>query len=138
MKIKQFVTNSSTCNFVLLGYSIPIKRKSNEELTLNSKRRVLNKFYHNINAGNLPSNKVEELFEELFLNHLHVIKVNEEFGAPNSETILIGPELFNWATEGDSDSASISLEDFSKDIDDVTSTYNFKEEPKLFFGTRSC
>jgi len=138
MKIKQFVTNSSSCNFVLLGYEIPIKRKQNEDLTLSSKRTVLKKFYRNRNTDNLPPDKIERLFEELFSNHLPVIKVNEEFGAPNSHTILIGPELFNSDSEEDPEPASISLEILSKWIDDVKSEYNFEEEPKLFFGTKAC
>jgi len=138
MKIKQFVTNSSTCNFVLLGYKIPIKRESNEDFTLDSKRKVLGKFHRNINVDGLPSSEVEELFDELFTNHLPVIKVNEEFGAPDSETVLIGPELFNWGSADDSDPASISLKTLSKNVDKVMTEYNFKTEPRLFFGTRSC
>ena len=138
MKIKQFVTNSSTCNFVLLGYAVPIKRKSNEDFTLDSKRKVLGKFHRNINANDLTSSEVEKLFEELFSNQFPVIKINEEYGAPNSNTILIGPELFSWSSGDDSDPASISLEDFSERIDNVIADYNFKEEPKLFFGSKMC
>lgn len=138
MKIKQFVTNSSTCNFVLLGYAVPIKRKSNEDFTLDSKRKVLEKFHRNINANDLTSSEVEKSFEELFSNQFPVIKINEEYGAPNSNTILIGPELFCWNLENDSDLMSISLEDLSERIEDVIAEYNFKEEPKLFFGSKVC
>jgi len=138
MKIKQFVTNSSTCNFVLLGYAVSIKRKSNEDLTLYSKRKVLGKFNRNINANDLTSSEVEKLFEELFSNHFPVIKINEEYGAPNSNTILIGPELFCWSSGDDSDPMPINLEDLSERIDNVIAEYNFKEEPKLFFGTKVC
>ena len=133
MKIKTDpVTNSSTCNFIVLGFKIPIKRKSNEDFSLKSKRKVLGKFYCNIKADDLPSREVEKLFEELFSNQFPVMKVNEEFEAPDLKAVLIGPELFSWS----SNLKSMSLESLLEKVVDIKTEYNFKEEPKLFFGTR--
>ncbi len=134
MKIKTDpVTNSSTCNFVMVGYEIPIKRNADGNLSLSSKRKVVESFdsrtYH------LTRSEIEFEFENIS-RHGSEIKIDDERGAPDEKTVLVGCEIFNW--ESDTNVGSASIESLLENIKTVKAEYNFKEEPKFYFGTRMC
>lgn len=134
MKIKtNFVTNSSSCNFVMIGYGIPVKRNVDGNLSLKSKRKILQGF--NVGTNHLTRSEVESKFEEIS-RYINEVKINEEYGAPDEKTVLVGSEIFNW--DSSIEIGSISIEDFLEEIRIVKTRFFFEEDPKFYFGTRAC
>lgn len=125
MKIKtSFVTNSSTCNFILLGFKVKTVVVS-WEMSYND---ILKLVFQNETDEEI--NEIEkQLSNRFFL-------VGGEAGAPDEFSILVGEPIFVF----DSNHEEGSEEDLKiiKEIKRHLKTIFGVRDYKLYFGTRMC
>lgn len=125
MKIKtSFVTNSSTCNFVLLGFKV----KTDEVACEMSYNSILKLVFQNETDEEI--NEIEkQLSSNLFL-------VSEEAGAPDEYSILVGVPIFVFDSDCE-ESGEEDLRVISENKRHLKTTFGARDY-KLYFGTRMC
>lgn len=125
MKIKtSFITNSSTCNFVLLGFKVKTAVVT-DEMSYNDILRLV--------FQNETDEEINEIEKQLSSN---LFLTRDEEGAPDEYSILVGAPIFvfdsNCEEAGEEDLGIIN--NTKRHLKTIFGVRDYK----LYFGTRMC
>lgn len=125
MKIKtSFITNSSTCNFVLLGFKVKTAVVT-DEMSYNDILRLV--------FQNETDEEINEIEKQLSSNFF---LVSEEAGAPDDHSILVGVPIFVFDSDCE-ESGEEDLRVISENKRHLKTTFGARDY-KLYFGSRMC
>jgi len=133
MKIKtNFVTNSSTCNFVMIGFHINTEKENYKMSEQEIIECIIND--ENIKIENID--EIENIIEEA--NDFHILRSGED-GTPNDNTIIIGYHLATYSSDNyDWSKQQINLNALTDIISELRKKFGYNGEMNLYFSTRLC
>lgn len=127
MKIKSdFVTNSSSCSYILIGFKIDLdvlSKKLEEGITIKDKL--------------IKSDDIDDLSEELYYKTNLKLYYDSDYGVEGNKA-LIG---LSYDIRDDGDSIEISFETVlnNRDLNEMMNLFEVdKDDIKIFTSTRLC
>lgn len=128
MKIKSdFITNSSTCNFILLGFEVETKAK---------------KYCNEIDVLQAlfpykPIDEIHDMSENINITW-HIL-CGSECGATDDKSALVGFLLYEFETETcDGEVGKIHLSKLKEAQEELSRKFGSGRDYKLIFATRMC
>lgn len=131
MKMKtDFITNSSSCAFIFLGFEMKKNKISFIEL--------IKKFFNDVDLENYTEDKYEELFYELVeKNSDFDILYDTEQGAPSDDIFLIGYDIMN-ISETNLQEEGIEISKYSKNLKQLQDKFGSTIPVKIYGLVKMC
>ena len=131
MKLKSdFVTNSSSTSFVMIGWMVDFPD------IYSKKRELVSKVFEK-NPKKLTEEDVEELFFEMIHRGSNGLdfQIGETWGAPDDNTILVGMRIGLINDEViESTERKFSMKELKEVLKRTKEKFNIKERPKVLTG----
>ena len=134
-----FVTNSSTCSFIMIGFPIPDDGTTIETLIERAmtkedfERRLVDYDQEDIDGDLLDL--FQHFCEE---NDVQIITNEDDFDLPVGCRFFIGEKLARWEEAEGANQIQSTIKELAEWERDIKDLFKFEVDAKIITGTESC